>query len=156
MRRVSPLSSSSPQGRVGGSRLSRPSHRRAAAAGWQQPPAGRRGRRRTALAAPLRTACRHRSPGQREHRSFPVCMCSAPGGEGRGGAGREVENAGTRYGAERLAVRTWNNRPERLNTLNASSGTWKSAVLHTLETNSLLRPPNKSLDHPGHKRALLA
>lgn len=40
MRRVSPLSSSSPQGRVGGSRLPRPSHRRAAAAGWQQPPAG--------------------------------------------------------------------------------------------------------------------
>uniref|UniRef100_A0A8U7MIV0 Apoptosis regulator Bcl-2 n=1 Tax=Corvus moneduloides TaxID=1196302 RepID=A0A8U7MIV0_CORMO len=41
--------------------------------------------------------------------------------------------------------------PERLNTLNTSSGIWKGAVSYMSENNSSVRPRNKSRDHRGHR-----
>lgn len=45
--------------------------------------------------------------------------------------------------------------PEGLNTLKAAPGIWKGAVSYMSETNSSVRPQNKTLSHRGHRWAPL-
>lgn len=116
--------------------------------------------------------CRGRAPSsRREGRSGVPAVGAEPGasggrwvataarrrgeraGRGRGDRKRGSEGRMLALGMVPSASPCPSKRqtPEGLNTLKAAPGIWKGAVSYMSETNSSVRPRNKTLSHRGHR-----